>query len=66
MRTITLGKPWTYRTPAKTVEYPAGEHEVTNEVAQQAIAEGIIPEETAGGTSDKSAKAGKASAADAS
>lgn len=36
MPKITLAEPWTYRTPAVTIEYPAGEHEVSDEVAEAA------------------------------
>lgn len=31
MKTIT--GPWTYRTPQITIDYGAGEHEVSNEIA---------------------------------
>lgn len=34
--TITLSEPWTYRTPLATIEYPAGEHTVTAEIAAAA------------------------------
>jgi len=33
---ITLAEPWTYRTPRVTIEFPAGEHEVTPEIAAAA------------------------------
>lgn len=36
MKTITLAKPWTYRTPLVTVEYTAGTHEVTDAIAAAA------------------------------
>lgn len=49
MQTINLGRPWTYRTPQKTIDYAAGEHEVFNYIAEQAEAEGVI---TASGTGD--------------
>jgi hypothetical protein len=49
MRTITLKSAWTYRTPQKTINYPAGDHEVTNTIAEQAEAEGVIGKESDGG-----------------
>ena len=33
MPTIKLKSPWTYRSPALTADYPAGEHEVSDAVA---------------------------------
>lgn len=47
MPTITLSEPWTYRTPAVTVEYPAGTHEVAPDIA--AAAPVTQTEETADG-----------------
>ena len=29
----TITGPWTYRTPTVTIDYPAGEHEVSAEIA---------------------------------
>lgn len=49
MVTIKLAEPWTYRTPQKTIRYPAGEHSVFRYVADQAEAEGVI---APSGTSD--------------
>lgn len=34
MQTIKVEKAWTYRTPETTVEYSAGEHEVTESIAK--------------------------------
>jgi hypothetical protein len=65
MKTITLKSAWTYRTVERTIEFPAGDHEVTNEIAAAAEAEGVTPKEEADGSTDKPAKAGKASATDA-
>ena len=42
MPKITLDKPWTYRTPAKTIDYPAGEHDVFQYIADQAKNDGVI------------------------
>jgi hypothetical protein len=39
MKTLKLDKPWTYRTPLVTVEYSAGEHEVTDAIAAAYAAE---------------------------
>lgn len=36
MPTITLSEPWTYRTPLATIDYSAGTHEVTDEIAAAA------------------------------
>ena len=36
MTQITLAEPWTYRTPAITVTYPAGTHEVAPDIAAAA------------------------------
>lgn len=33
MTTITITEPWTYRTPEVTIDYPAGEHEVSADIA---------------------------------
>ena len=38
MPTITLAQPWKYCTPLATIDYPAGEHEVSEEVAAAALA----------------------------
>ena len=42
MPNITLEKPWSYRTPAKTIDYPAGTHDVFQYIADQAEADGAI------------------------
>ncbi len=44
MPKIKLAEPWTYRTPLATIEYPAGEHEVTEEIA--ALAPNALPADT--------------------
>lgn len=36
MPTITLARPWTYCTPLVTVEFPAGAHEVSADIAAAA------------------------------
>lgn len=36
---LTLDKPWTYRTPQKTIDYPAGTHEVFAYIADAYAAE---------------------------
>lgn len=36
MPTITLAQPWAYRTPLATVEFPAGTHDVSDDVAAAA------------------------------
>lgn len=42
MVTINLDRPWTYRTPEKTIAYPAGEHSVFQYVADKAAEDGAI------------------------
>jgi hypothetical protein len=65
MTTIELDAPWTYRTPEKTINYPAGKHEVFQYVADQAEAEGAITKkEEADGDADKPATPRKARSAD--
>lgn len=54
MPQITLTQPWAYRTPLATVDYPAGEHDVSDEVAAAALADpaaqaAIIEQETEDG-----------------
>jgi hypothetical protein len=44
MVTIELARPWTYRTPLKTIAYQAGTHEVFQYVADAAEAEGALGE----------------------
>lgn len=50
MKTITLAEPWTYLTPAVTIDYPAGTHEVDDDIAAAADNAGVT---------GKAAKAGK-------
>lgn len=57
MKTIT--GPWTYRTIEKTIDYPAGDHEVNNEIG--AAFEAEKGTDNGGG----SAKTGAPGAADA-
>ena len=55
MKTIFLAAPWVYRTPLVTMEYAAGEHSVSDDIAAQARKEKRIGRRTA--------KAGSARAA---
>lgn len=41
---ITLKAPWTYRTPLRTITYPAGVHDVTQPIADAAKADGATEE----------------------
>lgn len=52
MKTIKLESPWTYRTPEVTIDYPAGEHEVTDKIAAAA------PKEKANGGRTKAGSQG--------
>ncbi len=36
MPTITLAQPWAYRTPLVSIDFPAGAHDVTEEIAAAA------------------------------
>lgn len=54
MPTITLSEPWTYRTPLVTITYPAGTHEVGEDIAAQAPTQ---PEESADGDRDPAPRA---------
>lgn len=65
MVTINLAKAWTYRTPQKTIDYPAGEHAVHKYIAEQAVTDGAIEafEEASDGDTDQPAKTGKKGAA---
>jgi hypothetical protein len=54
MPTITLAQPWKYCTPLATVDFSAGEHDVSDEIAAAALADpaaqaAIIEQETADG-----------------
>lgn len=49
MKTLKLTKAWTYRTPQITTPYPAGEHQVSNEVYAAALEAGATTEEKADG-----------------
>lgn len=51
MPKITLAQPWKYCTPLATVDYPAGEHDVSEAIAAAALADpaaqaAIIEQET--------------------
>lgn len=41
MPTIKLAQPWTYRTPLATIDFPAGEHEVSTDIAAAAPAQPV-------------------------
>lgn len=66
MVTIKLAKPWTYRTPLTTIDYPAGEHSVFQYIADAALAEGAIeaPKEKDDGSAGKTATRGGKGTAD--
>lgn len=61
MKTLILAKPWSYITPSVTIDYPAGDHEVTDQIHAAAVKAGATPGETDG---NGPAKAGAARAAD--
>jgi hypothetical protein len=63
MPAITLASPWTYRTVQTTIDYPAGQHDVSHEVAAQAEAEGVIEKEPEDGATDGPAAPRKTRAA---
>ena len=41
MKTITLAAPWSHHTLPVTTDYPAGTHEVTDEVHAAAVLAGV-------------------------
>jgi hypothetical protein len=55
MKTITLAKEWSHVTPERTVTFLAGEHEVTNEIAAAAEADGVWKDESNGAADNASA-----------
>ena len=57
MVTIKLAHAWTYRTPEKTINYPAGEPEVFQYIADAAEADGALTKENADGDADQPATA---------
>jgi hypothetical protein len=63
MKTITLAKAWSYVTPEKTIDYPAGDHEVTNEIAEAAEKAGATKEESNGNRAAATGPAGSAGTA---
>ena len=65
MRKIAIKTPWSYVTPEKTIDYPAGEHDVTNDIAEAAEKAGVIEkEEKHGGGSATGGATGLAGAAE--
>lgn len=62
MKTLKLSKAWTYRTPVKTIVYPAGDHEVTNEIYDAAVKDGAVTEDKTDG--GRTATTGAKGAAD--
>jgi hypothetical protein len=42
---ISLAKPWTFHSIARTIDFPAGEHDVDAEIANKAKAEGALAPE---------------------
>ena len=61
MKAIKLDKPWTYLTPMVTIDFPAGEHRVKEDIYRKAASNGAIQEKSDG---DRIAKAGSTGAAD--
>lgn len=58
MKTISLDKPWTYRTAETTIDFPKGDHPVKDEIYKQAVADGVIEEKVDGGGAAKDRAAG--------
>lgn len=48
MPKITLAAPWTYHSIPLTIDYPAGEHEVADVIADAAKAAGVLEEKKNG------------------
>jgi hypothetical protein len=51
--TVTLTRPWTYRTPLLTVDYPAGEHDMPADHAAAARADKATKEKRNGNRTGK-------------
>lgn len=60
MKDIELAKPWDHITPEKTTAYPAGKHNVSNEVAEAAEKAGVVKENKDGGSTGKPGASGGA------
>lgn len=59
MKKINLTKAWDHITPLKTTRYEAGEHEVTNDIAEAAAKAGRTKESKDGGSAgDAGARGG--------
>lgn len=48
---IILAEPWTYRNTMMTVDYPAGTHEVSDEIHAAAMSASVHKEESDGNRS---------------
>lgn len=62
MATIKLAKAWTYRTPAVTIDYGAGTHEVAPAVHAEAVKQGVHAEEKDEADGDRDSAASPARA----
>lgn len=56
MATINLKNPWTFRTPLRTIDFAAGQHEVDDEVSSAAETEGASKEASDGDGDSKTRK----------
>ena len=56
---IILEAPWSFHSIPRTIDFPAGEHEVDDEVHAAALAAGVTGKET-GDEADRDAKGGSA------
>jgi hypothetical protein len=63
-KTLKLDAPWTYRTPATTIDYPAGTHSVDQAIHDAAEAAGVIGSMAKEDTSDGSGIAEEGQARD--
>ncbi len=63
MKDITLAKAWSYVTPEKTIDYPAGTHTVTDEIHKAAVKAEVVKEEKTDGGRVASAGTGSADGA---
>ena len=59
MTKITLPSPWSFHSIPVTIDFPAGDHDVTDEIAKAAKAAGAVKDENdgCGAAKDRSAKA---------
>lgn len=64
MKTLTLAEPWSYRTALVTIDYPAGDHEVADDIHAAAISAGVTEGTSDGGGNPEDGSQGSADQAE--